>query len=170
MGKKADIRIKESLSELEQLYKKQKNSRKKLRVKSLILTKKNKFSNRTLLAEHLGVSPKTLYTWTLNYKKYGLEKMLTISNGGKRWQVVPDELYSVLETKLNDSENPLLGYQDAVIWVEKQIGIKLNYQTLRAYMKRHFGTKLKVPRKSHYKKDDQATEAFKKTAVLVREH
>ncbi|VAW29130.1 hypothetical protein MNBD_BACTEROID07-227, partial [hydrothermal vent metagenome] len=67
MGKKADIKIKEGLSELEQLYKKQKNSRKKLRVKSLILTKKKKFSNRTLLAEHLGVSPKTLYTWTLNY-------------------------------------------------------------------------------------------------------
>ena len=169
MGKKADIIIKESLSELEQLYKKQKNSRKKLRIKSLILTKKKKFSNRTLLAEHLGVSAKTLYAWTLNYKKYGVEKMLTISNGGKRWQVVPDELHSALEIKLNDSKNPLLGYQDAVIWAEKELGIKLNYQTLRAYMKRHFATKLKVPRKSHYKKDEQAIEAFKKTTVLIRE-
>ena len=31
-------------------------------------------------------------------------------------------------------------------------------------MIKHFMTKLKVPRKSHYKKDEQAIEAFFKTA------
>ena len=168
MGKKADIKIKESLSELEQLYKVQKDPRKKTRVKSLILTKKKKFLTRELLAEYLGVSPRSLYSWTKEYKKQGIEKFLTISSGGKRRETVTGKVHSALKEKLNDSEHPLLGYQDAVVWVEKELGIKLNYQTLRAYMKRNFGTKLKVPRKSHYKKDDQATEAFKKTAVLVR--
>ncbi|MGY0408373.1 MAG: hypothetical protein ACWIPJ_08480 [Polaribacter sp.] len=40
----------------------------------------------------------------------------------------------------------------------------MKYNTLRTYLIRHFKTKIKVPRKSHYKKDDQAIEAFFKTS------
>jgi hypothetical protein len=47
-------------------------------------------------------------------------------------------------------------------WVETQYGKKIKYNTLRTYMKRHFGSKLKVPRKFHYNKDDKAIEVFKK--------
>lgn len=94
--------------------------------------------------------------------------MLVISNGGKRREVVPSHIHQDLETKLNNSTDPLLGYNDAVEWVKKEFDIELKYQTLRAYLIRHFGTKLKTPRKSHYKKDEQATEAFKKTACLTK--
>ena len=60
--------------------------------------------------------------------------------------------------------NPLLGYQDAQRWVLENFATDINYHTLRDYMKKHFNTKLKVPRKSHIKKDEQAEENFLKTA------
>lgn len=54
------------------------------------------------------------------------------------------------------------GYNDAVIWVRNKHNIDINYHTLRSFMIVNFGTKLKQPRKSHYKKDEQAFETFKK--------
>jgi len=41
----------------------------------------------------------------------------------------------------------------------------LKYITLVKYTERHFGSKIKVARKSHVKKDDLQVESFKKTSV-----
>lgn len=167
MGKRAEIAITESLSELKYKYKKCKDYRKRLRIKSLILTKEKKYKSREELSDFLGVSPKTLYSWTMVYKEFGIEKMLVISNGGKRREVVPSHIHKDLEAKLNNSTDPLLSYKEAVEWVKKEFNIELKYNTLRMYLIRNFRSKLKSPRKSHYKKDDQATKAFKKTASLT---
>mgnify|MGYP002641112795 CR=1 FL=1 len=168
MGKRAEISITESLSELNYKYKKCKDYRKRLRIMSLILTKEKKYKSREELSDFLGVSPKTLYSWTMVYKEFGIEKMLVISNGGKRREVVPSRIHKDLEAKLNNSTDPLLSYNEAVEWVKKEFNIELKYNTLRMYLIRNFGSKLKSPRKSHYKKDDQATKAFKKTTSLTK--
>lgn len=96
------------------------------------------------------------------YIEKGLEGLLTISSGVSNHTKVPSSIHKGLELKLNDSSNPLLGYNEAVSWVKKEFDIDIKYNTLRTYMKRHFGTKLKVPRKSHYKKEEQAIAVFKK--------
>ncbi len=44
------------------------------------------------------------------------------------------------------------------------LSTEINYHTLRSFMITNFDTKLKQPRKSHYKKDEEAFEAFKKTS------
>jgi len=77
--------------------------------------------------------------------------------------VINSEIHKALAVKLNDSEEPLLGYRDAVLWVNNKYDLEIKYNTLRTYLIRHFKTKLKSPRKSHYKKDEQAIEAFLKT-------
>ncbi|MFT5602686.1 MAG: hypothetical protein ACI9N1_002945, partial [Flavobacteriales bacterium] len=41
------------------------------------------------------------------------------------------------------------GYNDAVLWIKQEFGYDLKYHTVRAFMIRNFGTKLKTPRKSH---------------------
>jgi hypothetical protein len=64
---------------------------------------------------------------------------------------------------VNDSHNPFLGYWDAQQWVVEQYGVEVKYQRIREYLIQHFSTKLKVLRKSHYKKDDDAEKAFLKT-------
>ena len=163
MGKVFDITIKESIEELKTLHRKEKSLKKKLRLLSLILTKEEKFLRRVDLAKFLGVNITTLNKWTDKYKELGLKGFLEISGGGKRRESVPVSIHEDIKNKLQDSTAPLQGYTDAVKWVEQEFGYQIKYHTLRAFMKRNFGTKLKVPRKSHYKKDEVAFEAFKKT-------
>ena len=164
MGKRAEISIKESEGELMSLYKKERNYKRKLRLKSLILTKNNKFRTRLELAKHLGIGLRTLYDWTNKYLKDGLESMLSSTSGGVRIRVITNDLKRSLDKKLHDSENPLQSYTDAVDWVKTEHNIEVNYHTLRHCMIVNFGTKLKQPRKSHYKKDEVAFDTFKKTS------
>jgi len=163
MGKVFKVTINESLLTLKEYHRKEKSHKKKLRLLSLILTKERKFSRRVDLAKFLGVNIDTLNKWTKKYKTSGLQEMLKINSGGQRRGVVPESIHKAIENKLKDSNSPLQGYNDAVFWVYQEFGYKLNYHTLRAFMIRNFGSKLKTPRKSHYKKDEIAFETFKKT-------
>jgi transposase len=170
MPKQAIIEIKEDLDYLKNLRKKEKNHRLKTRIQSLILTKEKKFKRRVDLANHLGIGIASLDRWTRVYTESGLESMLTISNGGARRNCIPQEVHEGLAEKVYDSNAPFLGYWDAVDWVRQEYGLNLKYNTLRTYLIRHFNTKLKSPRKSHYKKDEQAIQAFKKTTEPAKRH
>jgi transposase len=163
MPRQAEIEITETLDYLKKLRNKENNHRLKTRIQSLILTKEEKFKRRIDLANHLGVGIASLDRWTRVYKESGLDAMLTISNGGARRICVPKEVHEGLAEKVYDSNSPLLGYWDAVGWVKENYDLDIKYNTLRTYLIRHFKTKLKEPRKSHYKKDEQAIQAFKKT-------
>ncbi len=167
MGKRTIIHIKESKEELKELYKSSRNYKRKKRIKSLQLTQENKFETRLELAKHLGVDVKTLFVWTKLYQTEGIESLLKSTSGGKHRKVVPDRLQELLDKKLNDSTSPLQGYTDAVLWVKEELGIEINYQTLRSFMITNYGCKLKQPRKSHYKKDEVAFETFKKTSNIT---
>ena len=167
MGKKALIPIKESVEELEILYRKTRGYKSRQRIKSLLFTKQNKFETRAELATHLGVGLRTLFDWTNKYLSEGLTAMLSSTSGGVRNRVITKELKTSLEAKLNDSNNPLQGYNDAVAWVKSNHNTVINYHTLRSFMIVNFGTKLKTPRKSHYKKDEVAFETFKKTSGIT---
>ena len=164
MRKQAIIDIKESAEELDLLYRKSKNFKIKRRIKSLIMTKSNKFNTREQLAKHLGINVKTLYVWTKTYQDEGLTAILIMSGGGKRREKISDTIKKALEEKLNNSTSTLQGYTDAVEWVREKFGIEINYHTLRTFMIVNFGTKLKQPRKYHYKKDEKAFEDFKKNS------
>lgn len=98
------------------------------------------------------------------YQEDGLESMLSASSGGQRREKVTKNIKKKLQEKLHNSTSPLQGYTDAVQWVRKEFGVEINYHTLRSFMIVNFGTKLKQPRKSHYKKDEKVFEAFKKTS------
>ncbi len=164
MPKYLYIDIKEGLNELKSFRNQEKNHRKKTRIQSLILTKEKKFKRRIDLAAHLGIGIASLNRWTKVYKESGLTAMLEISSGGLRKHSEIEVIHNELEVKLNDSSDPLLGYWDAVLWVRDNFGVDVKYNTLRTYLIRNFKTKLKSPRKSHYKKDEQAIEVFKKIA------
>ena len=162
--------IKESLSELKDIYRKQKNYRIRTRLQSLILDKEGKFKKRTELARYLSVDYATLKRWTKEYQESGLTSFLSIKSGGNRHTIITPEIRQLISEKLHDSKNPLLGYFDAVNWLEKEHKESVKYHTLRAYMIRHFKAKLKHPGKLYYKKDEQAIEAFKKTTGSTNRH
>ena len=157
--------VKESKEFLENLRKTAKSHRVKTRILFLLLKQSDQIESQKDLAKYLNVSESSLRRWAKVYSESGLSEMLKISNGGKRRMVITPDIHKGLEEKLNNSSDPLLGYNDALAWVDLHYGKRFKYNTLRTYMKRHFGSKLKAPRKSHYKKDDKAIEVFKKLSI-----
>ena len=163
MVRQSSIEVKESINSLKKMYSKEKNHRIRTRIKCLILQKETKFKGQLALSIHLGVDYATVKRWLKQYREEGLKSLVTLNSGGKRKSTISSEVHQSLLTKLNDSNEPLLGYWDAVLWVKTNHGLEIKYNTLRTYLIRHFKTKLKAPRKSHYKKNEQSIEAFKKT-------
>ncbi len=164
MGMTSKLEIKESLGNLESALKKSQNFKVRQRIQSLLLLKKDKFKRQVDLAKFIGVGHSTLKSWIKQYKEFGFDSLTQLQSGGNYKGVISDSLHKALEAKMNDSTNPLLGYWHAVQWVKEEHNQTINYQTLRAYLIRHFKTKKKHPRKSHYKKDEQALVVFKKTS------
>jgi len=160
--------LKETIKELETLRSNTKSYRLKTRLLYLIIMNDVRFSTLDSLSQHLDVSVSSLRRWRIVYQTKGLDQLLIISNGGKRREVVTVDIHKGLEKKVNNSDDPLLEYNHAIEWVKDEFGVVLKYNTLRTYMKRHFKTKLKIPRKSHYKKNDQAVELFKKPSKCLR--
>ena len=163
MGMTSKLEIKESLDTLEKAFRSASSFKVRQRIQSLILLKKEKFKRQVDLAEFIDVGHSTLKSWIKQYKEFGFESLTTLQSGGNYKGVISESLHKALESKVNDSKNPLLGYWHAVDWVKQHHDQDIQYQTLRAYLIRHFQTKKKHPRKSHYKKDEQALAVFKKT-------
>ena len=163
MGKKAISTIKESVSELKNLLGKQTTLKGEKRLKSLLSIKTGKFETRQQVADNVSVHIRTLERWLSNYKEGGIDQMLTDKPKNKTSKIITTEIHKGLSKRVNDPHNPFLGYWDAQEWVKQEFGIDVKYQRIREYLIQHFKTKLKTPRKSHYKKDDQAEKAFLKT-------
>ena len=162
-----DLVIVENLSELKKLRSKQPTLSKQKRIDCLIHLKTSKFETRQELANHLRVHIRTQERWLTKYRKGGLVSLLTDLPNNRPSKIISPEIHDALKSKVNSSDAPLLGYWEAQQWVEEKFGIKIKYHWLRKYLITHFGTKLKSPRKSHYKKEEQAIEAFFKTAKHV---
>jgi hypothetical protein len=77
--------------------------------------------------------------------------------------LISSEKHKLIENKLKDPNNGIRGYNELLDWVKTELLLDLKYITLLKYSERHFGTKIKVARKSHNKKDEKAIELFKKT-------
>ena len=67
---------------------------------------------------------------------------------------------TAIEKSLNDPKNGLRGYIELHAWVEKEFNKQVKYNTLLKYCIKNFGSKVKVVRKSHVKKDEQAVANF----------
>jgi len=162
MGRISTLEVKESILELKKLQKQQKTVKAEKRVLCLLFLKTNKFTTQTLLAESLAISRQSLVRWLSLYRKAGIQGILLEPSRNKPSKIITPEIHQGLSEKVQEATSPLLGYLDAQRWVEEKYGVKVKYHWLRVYMIKHFKTKLKVPRKSHIKKDEKAITTFLK--------
>ncbi|MFD2733597.1 hypothetical protein ACFSSE_17955, partial [Pedobacter alpinus] len=142
---------------------KQKTIKGEKRMRCLIEIKSGRFDTRQELADYLLVHIRTLERWVNDYKCGGIVQMLSDRPKNKQSKIITPAMHKGLEQRVNDPHNPFLGYWDAQNWVRQEYGIDVKYHRIREYLKQHFRTKLKTPRKSHYKKDGEAEKAFLKT-------
>ena len=160
MGKIKELNIKESVLDLKKLKSQQNTLSKQKRVLCLIHLLECKFKTKKELSTYLGVGIRTQERWLSKYRTAGLELMLTDEPKNKGSKIITAAIHQGLEKKVNNSVAPFLGYWDAERWVYDQYGVQVKYHNLRKYLIKHFRTKLKVARKSHYKKEEQAIDAF----------
>ena len=157
------IIIKESLKELKAL---QKGASAPIikRLSFLIVIKKNKQSvSKRELSASLGIDANSVTNWKRIYEQEGINGILKDNRGGFKPSLITAAEHKAIETKLKDPNNGIRGYNELLQWVKTELKKDLKYITLLKYAERNFGSKIKVARKSHVKKDENAAEAFKKT-------
>jgi transposase len=132
----------------------------------LITIKKRKDGriSKRELGDILGVSSSSTQIWRNLYKKGGLELLLRDGRIGFKPSVISKEVHEQIALKLHNPTNGLRGYVELQEWLSQEFGAQIKYNTLLKYCGRHFGSKSKVARKSHVKKDLEAVEHLKKTS------
>ncbi len=166
MSKATIIHIKESSKELKQLQKNQPLTIIK-RLNMLIELKKNGINglSKRQLAKLIGVDPNSIQKWRTIYIKEGIKGIVSHGRIGFKPSLISKEEHKKIEHKLNQPKNALRGYKELVQWIKDEFGKEIKYTTVVEYSKRHFGSKIKVARKSHILKYEEAMAAFKKTSV-----
>lgn len=136
------------------------------RIKMLIEMKKHQECgiSKRLLAEQIGVNHNSVQSWRTMYAQGGLSRLCSHNKKGFRPSVFTKEEHSLIQAKLNDPQNGLRGYTELLDWIEQEFLKEIKYNTMLKYCMRNFGSSVKVARKSHVKKDEQAVDTFKKTS------
>ncbi len=157
--------IKETLKQLKD-YQKGASSAVNKRLLFLIAIKQNKVESisKRVLAKALGIDPNSVTNWKRLYEKQGIAGIIGDGRIGFKPSVITKAEHDALEKKLKDPKNGIRGYKELLQWVKTELSKDIKYITLVKYAERHFGTKLKVARKSHVKKDDELVDTFKKTS------
>lgn len=165
------IKVKESVTELRALQRKHCELIGK-RLQILIEIKKHQDKggiSKRELSRITGINHNSINKWRKQYLESGIEVLLTHGRIGFKTSIITPEEDKLLEAKLKDPKNGLQGYKELMEWVAEELGKKVKYTTLYEYVRRKYGTKIKVARKSHVQKDEKAVEAFKKTLVISAE-
>jgi transposase len=163
------IIVKESIQELKRLQK----TNKPLfipRLRMLQVIKEHKIAlSKTELSKLVGVNHNSIQKWRTMYLADGLDGILAHKTTASAPSIFSQQERDKIEKKLTDPKGGIRGYKELLHWVEEEFGRKVKYNTLMMFCRNQFGTKIKVARKSHIKKDEEAGETFKKTLVISAE-
>jgi hypothetical protein len=99
-------------------------------------------------------------------KKYsigGLSGLLEIRPSTGRPRIIFSTVIAGLSKKLSDESCEFKSYKQIAKWVENNYKISINYHTLYKQLHEGMKAKLKVPRRSSIKKDEQTAIDFKNT-------
>lgn len=166
MGKAKEIIVKETEQELKILLKKQPIHLKNRIQMLLVLNKSEVPLGKEALAKILHINHNTAQKWRTKYSKEGINGLLYDGRGGFKPSIISRELHEAIEKRLHSPKDAFTSYVDLIGWItENYMPEGINYQTINSYVKRNFGAKIKVARKSHIKKDETAVNSFKKTSL-----
>ncbi len=161
MGRALVVEVKESAAELKQLYKRGSPTKQK-RLQMLLVLAKGKHQSKDSLALALGVSGQSVQTWRTLYLSGGLDLLLLDERGGFKQGRITPAAKAKLEKRLSSPTEGFTSYWEVQQWLKDSFGIEMNYHAVYKFLRRNFGVKLKVARKSHVHKDPAAEAFFKK--------
>lgn len=168
MAKHINLTVSESIKELKSSLAKQPTILKRSRVKALLLIKEGKVVYTRDISKKLKYDRRTVYNWLKTYESQGLVGLIKVTSGGNNTPVLSSEIKHGIKEKLSQPDTNITSYVELLDWVRSTYGEEVKYKTLYTHCRNHLKSRLKVARKSHYKKDPQAIEAFKKTTQYAR--
>jgi len=163
MPKKISITIKERVAFLNKAYLKTTSRLQQDRIKTLLYLVTEKYHYQSAIAKKLGRNEKTIRDWLKLYSTGGFSALIEVKSGGNNTRTLSDKVITLIEQKVTDSKTTITSYVELKLLLEEQTNEHIAYGALYSHCRRKFKTKLKVARKSHYKKDPDA-EAFFKNA------
>jgi transposase len=152
--------IQESIQELLALMRAQKDPRLRMRVHLLYLLKARIATTRRQAAHILGVHRKTVGQWLNTYQQQGLDALLVIGTHSNRELSIPESVLTALSEQLSQPEG-FPSYKAVQHWLEEAHQLCLPYSTVHGIVRYQLKAKLKVGRRSHAKKDPNASKAFR---------
>jgi transposase len=167
MSRPTNIEVKESVIFLKKLMKKQPAHLSK-RVQMLLLIKEGKHSSKHDLAISLCVSANSIQSWRMKYIQKGIEGLLSYHRTSYKKVIITPVIHRAIAEKLANATGAFTSFEALRAWIAEEYIPYINYHTVNKYVKKHFGAKLKVSRKSHIHKSVEAVEAFKKNPSRTR--
>lgn len=144
--------IRESVSELKSLLRQTAVGYQKQRLTAIYLFRSGQATTRKQVAEMIGVDRKTVGTWIATYESEGLEGLLERRYSPGR----PSRLTEAQQEQLRSALKAPTGfssYQQITDYIQETFGVQMPYKTVHTLVHYKWKAKLKVPRKSHEKKN-----------------
>jgi transposase len=160
------ITVKETSEELKLLLQKSTTSAKP-RIKMLLAILNGIISTQDLVLKTKS-NRDSIRNWKNTYRNEGIEGLLGESRGRKTPGAITPEVKLQIKERLSNPKGGFTSYKQAGEWINTTFGLEMEYHAVNKYLKRNFGTKLKVGRKTHVNKDDSAEALFKKTTREAR--
>lgn len=156
-----DISVSETAVELRQLQRKHPSRFKSLQM--LLLIKQQGNMSKYKLADLLGSSHSSVGLWRSTYLQEGVAGLLKEARGGKKLAAITKVAHDKLSDRLNNPKGGFRSFVEIQQWLSDEFGIVMEYHAVNKYVKRKFGARLKVSRKSHVLKTPADEAVFKKT-------
>jgi transposase len=160
------FQIKETLSELRSLQKRYPSKFKLLQM--LVLLKQKGNLSKYVIAEQLGSSQSSVGKWRNIYIAQGVEGLLIENRGGKKVGKITALAEKQLNSRLNNPKEGFRSFIEVQQWLVSEFGIEMEYHAVNKYVKRKFGARLKVSRKSHVLKSPADEAVFKKPIFKIQ--
>ncbi len=142
--------IAESEAELKKLMRQEEGVRRQ-RLQVLYLLVSGQARNRSQAARVVGVHRNSVQNWLAAYAEGGLARLLRVEKAPGRTPTLTGTALDRLRAKLAEPEG--FGSYGAVRdWIEAELGVAMQYETVRKLVRYRLGAKLKRARPSHIKK------------------
>ena len=154
------VPIQESISQLRALQKRHPNKYKTLQM--LVLLKQQGDLSKDKLSLLLGSSDKSISIWRKQYLAGGIAELLVDNRGGKKPGKITVAVHKKLSERLTNPRQGFRSFIEIQQWLLTEFGTEMEYHAVNKYVKRKFGARLKVSRKSHVLKSPADEAVFKK--------
>lgn len=154
------VSVKESVSELRS-YQKRFSSRFKA-LQMLIIIKQQGSLSQYQLASMLGSGHSSVLRWRRSYLKGGIEALLIENRGGFKKGKITASVEKKLAQRLTNPQEGFRSFIEIQQWLLTEFSINMKYHAVNKYVKRNYGARLKVSRKSHVQKSPADEAVFKK--------